>query len=110
MNTSSPDPISACRHCRYYTTEGRRGGQCDQLDTLVHGDWKACPLALPAFAPSWESVETHTMCSRPVPESLEQNAKPDAGAPPVLVAVGGGKGSKHTMMSLVTDAPPVAIS
>ena len=58
MNTA-PDLMSACsacRHCRHYTPEGRRGGQCGQLDALVHGDWKACPLALPAFAPSWESL------------------------------------------------------
>ncbi|MEM1425551.1 MAG: hypothetical protein AAGF75_03210 [Cyanobacteria bacterium P01_H01_bin.130] len=111
---ASPDPISACRHCRHYTPEGRRGGQCDQLDTLVHGDWKACPLALPAFAPSWESMEAHTVCAGPVPEPLEQNTQQqDTGTPPVLVAVGGGKSNKNgqrSVMGVVTETTSVAIS
>jgi hypothetical protein len=49
--------ISACRHCRYYLLEGRRGGQCQQFSAPVHGSWHACPLAMPAFAPSWEVLE-----------------------------------------------------
>ncbi len=48
---------SACRHCRFYTPEGRRGGHCDQLGVPVRGGWKACSLALPPFAPSWEELE-----------------------------------------------------
>lgn len=55
--SSSVDFISSCRHCRYYTPEGRRGGQCSQLDALVHGDWKTCHLATPAFSPHWESFD-----------------------------------------------------
>jgi hypothetical protein len=46
---------SACRHCRYYTPEGRRGGSCQQLNVPVQGAWKACSLAIPPFAPSWEN-------------------------------------------------------
>jgi hypothetical protein len=46
--------VSACRHCQYYLAEGRRGGQCQQLGAPVQGAWKACPLAIPPFAPSWE--------------------------------------------------------
>ncbi|WP_162182944.1 hypothetical protein [Neosynechococcus sphagnicola] len=46
-----------CRHCRYYTPEGRRGGQCQQLSAPVSGGWKACSLAIPPFAPSWELQE-----------------------------------------------------
>ncbi|MBS0015384.1 MAG: hypothetical protein KFF72_03275 [Arthrospira sp. SH-MAG29] len=49
---------SACRCCQHYTPEGRRGGLCHQLHVPVQGSWKACPLALPAFAPSWETVDT----------------------------------------------------
>ncbi|MCD8486227.1 MAG: hypothetical protein LRZ84_05650 [Desertifilum sp.] len=48
---------SACRHCRHFTPEGRRGGHCQQLGVLVRGSWKACSLAMPAFAPSWEGLE-----------------------------------------------------
>lgn len=48
---------TACRHCRYYTPEGRRGGQCGPLGVPVQGQWKACSLAMPPFAPSWEQIE-----------------------------------------------------
>ncbi|BAY27914.1 hypothetical protein NIES2100_77410 [Calothrix sp. NIES-2100] len=48
---------SACRYCRHYQPEGRRGGTCQQLGAPVQGTWKACSLALPPFAPSWESLE-----------------------------------------------------
>lgn len=48
---------SACRYCRYYTPEGRRGGMCQLLGAQVHGGWNACHLAIPAFAPSWEDLE-----------------------------------------------------
>lgn len=48
---------SACRLCRYYQSEGRRGGMCQQLGAPVRGSWNACKLALPAFAPSWETIE-----------------------------------------------------
>jgi hypothetical protein len=48
---------SACRYCRYYQPQGRRGGMCHQLSAPVQSGWKACALAIPAFAPSWESLE-----------------------------------------------------
>ncbi|MEB3214993.1 MAG: hypothetical protein VKN72_01875 [Nostocales cyanobacterium 94392] len=48
---------SACRNCRYFTPEGRRGGVCQQLGAPVRGSWKACSLAASPFAPSWESLE-----------------------------------------------------
>ena len=57
MNTMIPT-TSACRYCRFYTPEGRRGGICEQLGVSVRGCWNACALALPPFAPSWESAET----------------------------------------------------
>ncbi|MGL5058645.1 MAG: hypothetical protein ACRC62_01590 [Microcoleus sp.] len=49
---------SACRHCRHYTPEGRRGGLCQQLGVPVQSQWSACSLAAPPFAPSWENLET----------------------------------------------------
>lgn len=48
---------SACRYCRFYQPEGRRGGHCQQLGAPVRGSWKACSLAIPPFAPSWETLE-----------------------------------------------------
>lgn len=48
---------SACRYCRHYQPEGRRGGSCQQLGVPVQASWKACSLALPPFAPSWETLE-----------------------------------------------------
>lgn len=48
---------SACRYCRHFTPEGRRGGNCQQLGVPVRGNWKACALAMPPFAPSWENSE-----------------------------------------------------
>lgn len=48
---------SACQFCRYYQLEGRRGGMCQQLGVPVKANWKACSLALPPFAPSWESFD-----------------------------------------------------
>jgi hypothetical protein len=56
MNTSN-FPTSACRVCRYFQPEGRRGGLCQQLGVPVKASWKACSLALPPFAPSWENME-----------------------------------------------------
>ena len=48
---------SACRYCRHYQPEGRRGGICQKLGAPVQGSWKACNLGIPAFAPSWETLE-----------------------------------------------------
>ncbi len=48
---------SACRCCRYFQPEGRRGGVCEQLGVPVRGSWKACSLAMSPFAPSWETPE-----------------------------------------------------
>ncbi|MBE9013224.1 hypothetical protein IQ250_23790 [Pseudanabaenaceae cyanobacterium LEGE 13415] len=45
---------SNCRHCRFYSPEGRRGGHCSQLNVSVQSTWKACSLATPIFEPEWE--------------------------------------------------------
>lgn len=47
---------STCRHCPFYQSQGRRGGHCQQMEALVRGSWRACALALPPFAPSWEGA------------------------------------------------------
>jgi len=48
---------SSCRNCRYYHTEGRRGGMCNQLSVSVQGEWPACSLAARPFNTAWESLE-----------------------------------------------------
>ncbi|MEG4576566.1 hypothetical protein QUA56_28400 [Microcoleus sp. N3A4] len=48
---------SACRHCRHYSPEGRRGGVCDLLSVPVQSQWKACSLAVSPFGASWENIE-----------------------------------------------------
>ncbi len=48
---------SACRHCRHYTPEGRRGGHCQRLSVPVLSQWQACSLAIPAFIPAWQLME-----------------------------------------------------
>lgn len=47
----------ACRHCRHFRHEGRRGGICQRLDVPVRGDWKPCPLMIPSFATAWQELE-----------------------------------------------------
>ncbi|MEY3332301.1 MAG: hypothetical protein RLZZ176_601 [Cyanobacteriota bacterium] len=76
---------STCRYCRHYQPEGRRGGMCEKLSAPVQGVWKACPLAIAAFAPSWETLEDAwsqslpadlepftVVCSEDIPTSVRQ--------------------------------------
>ena len=49
--------ISHCRNCRFYTPEGRRGGQCGQLNVHVQSEWKACSLAISPFISPLQGVE-----------------------------------------------------
>ncbi|ACK65623.1 conserved hypothetical protein [Rippkaea orientalis PCC 8801] len=49
---------SSCRYCRYYQTQGRRGGMCQQLGVPVRAEWKACVLAAHPFTANWESLTT----------------------------------------------------
>lgn len=46
---------SRCGLCRFYVHEGRRGGQCSQLDVPVDSSWKACSLAVSPFSTSVEA-------------------------------------------------------
>lgn len=41
--------VSSCRHCSFYQSEGRRGGNCQQLGVPVQGNWSVCPLAVSPF-------------------------------------------------------------
>jgi hypothetical protein len=48
---------SACRYCRFYEPEGRRGGLCQLLGVLVDSSWKACNFASPPFETTLEKLE-----------------------------------------------------
>jgi len=50
-------PISSCRNCRFYQSEGRRGGECHQLSAPVQGNWEACRLAAHPFSADWKELE-----------------------------------------------------
>ncbi len=63
--------IQACRHCQYYSPEGRRGGVCQKLMTPVESNWKAWSLALHPFAPSWENRNSIVMWHQKIDEALE---------------------------------------
>jgi hypothetical protein len=54
---------SACRYCRFYQPEGLHRGACGQLNVVVQSDWKACQLALPAFANTWENAKELTQAN-----------------------------------------------
>ncbi|HEY9653015.1 MAG TPA: hypothetical protein V6C95_20330 [Coleofasciculaceae cyanobacterium] len=81
MNPSN-FPTSACRVCRFYQPEGRRGGMCQQLGVPVSASWKACSLALPPFAPSWESLEALWQNDKiMLKESLSIHSSPSSASP-----------------------------
>lgn len=41
----------------FYESQGRRGGQCQQLGVPVQGSWKSCSLALPPFMSTWKELD-----------------------------------------------------
>lgn len=47
---------SACRYCRFYSPEGRRGGTCSQLGVEVESNWKPCQFASPVFQDNWQPL------------------------------------------------------
>ena len=47
---------SACRYCRFYNPEGRRGGVCSQLNVSVKAHWKSCQFACPVFNKDWQTL------------------------------------------------------
>lgn len=57
----SSSAISACRHCQFYSPQGRRGGHCKKLNVSVKGQWEACSLATPPFVAAWRELESITV-------------------------------------------------
>lgn len=48
---------SACRYCRFYEHQGRRGGSCQMLGVPVQSSWKACTFASPPFDSTLKKLE-----------------------------------------------------
>lgn len=48
---------SACRFCRNYKPEGRRGGSCELLGVPVESNWAACNLAASPFENTFKNIE-----------------------------------------------------
>jgi hypothetical protein len=67
---------SACRYCRFYHPEGLHGGACEQLGVSVRSEWKACQLALPAFANAWANAEELTHRQVEIPQILRFDKLP----------------------------------
>lgn len=66
-------PVSACRHCQFYSPQGRRGGHCCKLNVAVKSQWQACSLATPPFVAAWEEVDALTSW-QPKPLRVEEGA------------------------------------
>lgn len=62
--------LSTCYFCSNYIHTGRRGGQCKLLNVEVRSNWSACSLAMPPFAPSWETTTTPKLLDS-ISEELE---------------------------------------
>ncbi|WP_181357722.1 hypothetical protein [Stenomitos frigidus] len=71
---TSHSQTSACRRCRYYEPEGRRGGHCNQLNVNVQGAWSACTLAIPLFSPAWENFEDIMLWQQKTLAAIEESA------------------------------------
>ena len=57
---------SACRYCRFYNPEGRRGGSCQMLGVPVQSNWKACSLASPPFKTTLKKLEDIFQLETPI--------------------------------------------
>ncbi|MGK7931733.1 MAG: hypothetical protein AB4041_09905 [Microcystaceae cyanobacterium] len=74
---------SSCRYCRYFHTEGRRGGTCQQLGVSVESDWKACVLANHAFKTPWEHCETVAQLEKSFSLTTPKSTKEDSIEEPI---------------------------
>ena len=68
---------SACRHCRFYEPEGRRGGSCQILGVPVQSSWKACDFACPPFDTTLETSIALDSPERMIPQLADNQIKGD---------------------------------
>ncbi|MEN9568214.1 MAG: hypothetical protein RLZZ69_3410 [Cyanobacteriota bacterium] len=57
---------SACRFCRFYESEGRRGGSCQMLGVPVQSSWKACNFACSPFDTTLQKLEDIFQLETPI--------------------------------------------
>ncbi len=67
---------SACRYCRFYEPEGRRGGSCQMLGVPVESSWKACAFASPPFETTLKKLEDIFQLDTPVNRVPNRNTSP----------------------------------
>ncbi len=65
-------PTSSCRYCRFYESEGRRGGSCQILGVPVQSSWKACDFASPPFETTLKKLEDIFQLDLIVPDCPER--------------------------------------
>ena len=65
---------SACRYCRFYNPEGRRGGSCQMLGVPVQSNWKACSLASPPFETTLKKLEDIFQLETPIEMASNRKA------------------------------------
>ncbi len=58
--------VSFCSRCRFYDSEGRRGGLCGQLGVPVKGGWAPCSLALPVFSDAPVDLQPRGFLPQPI--------------------------------------------
>ena len=68
---------STCRYCRFYQSEGRRGGSCQKLGVPVESEWKACTLACSPFKTTVKKLEDIFQLNLAV-ELVSNTSKTDA--------------------------------
>jgi hypothetical protein len=85
MQTKNTSEASnaVCRNCRFYQPNGHRGGICEQFSVPVSGAWSTCQLALPAFVPSWKTLEDLPAGNVMIPVLAEEQSLPVRRSAPV---------------------------
>jgi hypothetical protein len=85
MQTKNTSEASnaVCRNCRFYQPNGHRGGICEQFNVPVSGGWSTCQLALPAFVPSWKTLEDLPAGNVMIPVLAEEQSLPVRRSAPV---------------------------
>jgi hypothetical protein len=68
------DSDPACRFCKHYSPEGRRGGVCQVLNVPVQGQWTACPLMVLSLSEVWG----HAVVELPQPVLTRSPLKSDS--------------------------------
>jgi hypothetical protein len=63
---SQIDSELACRFCKHYSPEGRRGGVCQVLNVPVQGKWGACSQ----MALSLNEPQKHQLIELPQPQPV----------------------------------------